>query len=320
MNTIGIDIGATKTVIATLKKEGEPYAFRKVPSAAFLTSKGNAVDSIYAFLTDYLNEEAIDKDTVQGIGIGVPAVLDSNTQEIVSCPNLPGLDRLPLGTLLSPKLNLPVLVENDVNLIALGEHAFGRGKGIDDLACIFVGSGLGCGLILRGELYTGADGAAAEFGHTIFDPEGKICGCGAQGCIEMYCSGRSLTLAAPEILGELENTGTNSDADYGRWSLAKKVIDAAHTGNIKARDALNTSFYHLGLCITNLVNILNPRLIILGGGIVSGWPDGLQIVRDTVKTRARTVARDRLEIDFSILGDKAGLYGAARLVELASNK
>ncbi len=258
--------------------------------------------------------------TIQGIGIGVPAVLDSNTQEIVSCPNLPGLDRLPLGTLLSPKINLPVLVENDVNLIALGEHSFGRGKGIDNLACIYVGSGLGCGLILRGQLYTGADGAAAEFGHTIFDPEGKICGCGAQGCIEMYCSGRSLTLAAGEILGEIETGGENSDADFGRWSLAKKVIEAAHAGNSKAKDVLNKSFYHLGLSITNLVNILNPRLIILGGGIVSGWPDGLQIVRDTVKARARTVARDRLIIDFSLLGDKAGLYGATRLVELELDK
>ncbi|MDO9545889.1 MAG: ROK family protein [Pelolinea sp.] len=320
MKTIGIDIGATKTVIASLDNGGEPYAFRKVPSAALLTSKGNAVDSIYAFLMDYLNVEAIDKDTLKGIGIGVPAVLDSNTQEIVSCPNLPGLDRLALGTLLSPKINLPVLVENDVNLIALGEHSFGRGKGIDNLACIFVGSGLGCGLILRGELYTGADGAAAEFGHTIFDPEGKICGCGAQGCIEMYCSGRSLTLAAPEILGETETAGKNLGAEFGRWSLARKVIEAAHAGNSKAIDAMNTSFYHLGLAITNLVNILNPRLIILGGGIVSGWPNGLQVVRETVNTRARTVVRDRLEIDISMLGDKAGLYGAARLVELTTDK
>ena len=320
MIKIGIDIGATKTVIATLDEEENLHTFRKVPSAKMLSVKGNSVDSIQSFIEEYISEEAINRSAILGIGIGVPAVLDSHTQEIVSCPNLPGLDRLPLSTLLSPKIDIPVLVENDVNLIALGEHSFGRGKGIDDLACIYVGSGLGCGLILRGQLYTGADGAAAEFGHTIFDPEGKICGCGAQGCIEMYCSGRSLTLAAAEILGSVETGGGNSDSDYSRWSLAEKVIKAAQAGNSKAKDALNTSFYHLGLSITNLVNILNPSLIILGGGIVSGWPGGLQIVCDTVKKRARTVARDRLVIDFPLLGVKAGLYGAARLVELELGK
>jgi glucokinase len=320
MIKIGIDIGATKTVIAILDEEGNLHTFRKLPSAKLLSVKENAVDSIQSFIDEYISEEAINRSAILGIGIGVPAVLDSHTQEIVSCPNLPGLDRLPLSTLLSPKIGYPVFVENDVNLIALGEHSFGRGRGIDDLACIFVGSGLGCGLILRGELYTGADGAAAEFGHIIFRPEGKICGCGGQGCIEMYCAGRGLTLAASEILDPSVIEAEKSSVGHSKWSLARKVIEEAHAGNTKARDAMNKAFYDLGLATATLVNILNPRLIILGGGIVTGWPDGLQIVRDTVRARARAVARDRLEVDFSELGDKAGLYGAGRLVELELDK
>jgi glucokinase len=316
MIRIGIDIGATKTVIATLDEEGKLRTFRKVPSAKMLGEKGNAVDSLQLFLDEYFEMAGYGREIIRGIGIGVPAVLDNYTQEIVSCPNLPGLDRLPLGTLLSPKIELPVFVENDVNLIALGEHSFGRGQGTDDLACVYVGSGLGCGLILRSQLYTGADGAAAELGHAIYDPNGRLCSCGARGCYEMYCSGKALTLDAPDILGEAEMKGKPSDESYGSWALAEKVIEAAKAGNPKAQHALTKSFLILGLAITNLVNILNPRLVILGGGIVAGWPEGLRTVRETVNATARSVVRDRLVIDSPMLGEKAGLYGAARLVEI----
>lgn len=320
MIRIGIDIGATKTVIASFDKGENLNLLRKVPSAKMLSEKGNAVDSLQLFIDDYINQAGYDRNVIQGIGIGVPAVFDGITQEIVSCPNLPGLDRLPLGKLLSPKIKIPVLVENDVNLIAIGEYSYGRGKGIDDLACIYVGSGLGCGLILRGQLYTGADGAAGEFGHTIYDPNGRLCGCGARGCLEIYCSGRALTLEAAEIFSDFETGKNANDELYGPWTQAEKVIKAAQAGNIKATNALTKSFSILGLAITNLVNILNPRLIILGGGIITGWPEGLTIVRKIVNTRARAVVRDRLILDFPMLGDKAGLYGASRLVELKFGK
>jgi len=322
MIRIGIDIGATKTVIASLDDNGNLQAFHKVPSAQMLKVKDSAENSLHFFIEEYMRHESIDRESVLGVGIGVPAVLDSHTNEIVSCPNLPGFDHLQLGRLLSPKLSLPVIVENDVNLIALGEHAYGRGRGVDDLACIFVGSGLGCGLILRGQLYTGADGAAAEFGHTIYDPEGRICGCGAQGCIEIYCSGRALSMDAEELgLAQKTHSDQSSEREnYGQWSLAEKLIRAAAAGEEKPIQALNTAFYRLGLATTNLVNILNPRLIILGGGIISGWPQGLNIVRDTVRQRARAVVRDRVEFDYPALGDQAGLYGAGRLVELTTAK
>jgi len=316
MITIGIDIGATKTAIATLEADGALRAFRKVPSAKMLSEKGNAVDSLRLFIDDYVSMAGYERESIRGIGIGVPAVLDSYTQEIVSCPNLPGLDRLPLEAMLSPKIDLPVFVENDVNLIALGEHSFGRGRGINDLACVYVGSGLGCGLILNGQLYPGADGAAAELGHAIYEPNGRLCSCGARGCYEMYCSGKALTFDAPGILGDSEMKAMLSDESYGPWALAEKVIEAAKAGNPNANGALTKSFFILGLAITNLVNILNPRLVILGGGIVGGWPEGLRTVRETVNTTARSVARDRLIIDTPQLGETAGLYGAARLVEI----
>lgn len=314
MIRIGIDIGATKTVIASMDGSGEMHTFCKVPSAKMLRKKGNAVDSLEFFLNEYIQQAGYKKELIQGIGIGVPAVLDKNTQEIVNCPNLPELDHFELSALLTPKLEIPVSVENDVNLIALGEHSFGRGRGIDDLACVYVGTGIGCGLILQGQLYTGADGAAAEFGHMIYEPDGQLCGCGARGCFEAYCSGRAFSKIASDVLGKSEMEELSSNKDYAPWTPAEKVILAAKAGNLLAKDALAKSFSILGIAITNLANLLNPRLIILGGGIITGWPEGLQIVRETVNNRARSVVRNRLVIDFPNLGEKAGLYGATQLV------
>lgn len=316
MIRIGMDIGGTKIAIAALDDAGKLFAFQKVPSAKVLSIKDNPVDSLQTFLDGYILEAGITRSQIKGIGIGVPSVLDSNTQEIVSTPNIPGFDRLPLGIQLSPKLNIPVFVENDVNLIALGEHSFGRGQGIADLACVYVGTGLGCGLILNNQLYTGADGAAAEFGHTIYDPNGRLCGCGAHGCYEMYCSGAAFTYDANEIFTTEELNDLHAGETIGRFSLAEKFIIAARAGHPKAKEIVDQSFYILGLAITNLVNLLNPRLIILGGGILSGWPEGVEITKQTVYAKARSVSRDRLIIDHPKLKDEAGLYGAARLVDL----
>jgi glucokinase len=316
MIRIGMDIGGTKIVIAALDETGKLVSFRKVPSTKTLAFKDNVIDSLHFFLDEYFEQEGFDRKLIKGIGIGVPSVLDSNTQEIVSTPNLPGFNRLPLGKLLSPKIGIPVFVENDVNLIALGEHSFGRGLGIADLACIYVGTGLGCGLILNNQLYTGADGAAAEFGHTIYTPNGRLCGCGGRGCYEMYCSGVAYTYAAQEIFSPAELNELQSGDTFGPFALAEKVIQAARAGHPQARETIEGSFSILGLAITNLVNLLNPRLIILGGGILSGWPEGLDIVQKTVYAQARSVSRDRLVFAAPMLHEEAGLYGAARLVDI----
>ncbi len=315
MIRIGMDIGGTKIAIAALDDSGSLLAYQKVPSASIFSLRDNAVDALQVFLQEYVNESGFEWQQIKGIGIGVPSVLDSHTQEIVSTPNIPGFDRLPLGLLLSPKLGVPVFVENDVNLIAMGEHQYGRGKGYTEIACVYVGTGLGCGLILNNQLYTGADGAAAEFGHTIYDPFGRLCGCGAHGCYEMYISGVAFTYDAKEVFSAKEIEKFNAESSYGTYSLAQKLIEAARSGHPEARKRVENAFFILGLAVTNLVNTLNPALVILGGGILSGWPEGIETVKGTVFERARTVSKAHLEIDYPVLYDKAGLYGAASLVD-----
>lgn len=312
MYRLGLDIGGTKTAIAIVDEQENLRHRAKLPSTQALQAVATPVGSLAASIRDFCWQNGVELTAVEGVGIGVPAVMDRLSQTIPSCPNLPILDGVPLGPNLTEELDVPVFVENDVNLIALGEHVKGRGIGISDLACVYVGSGIGCALILEGRLYPGADGAAGEFGHTVIEPEGRQCTCGGQGCLEMYCSGKALALQAASILRQDEG---ENDPVAVSWAEAELVIGAAKAGQPVALEAVRTAFHYLGLGITNLANILNPRLVILGGGIVTGWPAGIDIVRETVQTRTRMVVRDRLVIDRPVLGEKAGLLGAAILVK-----
>ena len=316
MITIGVDIGGTKIAAGFLDEEGKLKGFTKVNTAEVFASAEDAADALQLFLLDYIQDFGLDPASIKGVGIGVPSVLDSHTQEVVSTPYIPTLNHYPLSLLLAPKLGVPVFVENDVNLIAIGEHLYGRGKGLTNMACVFVGTGLGCGLIINNQLYTGADGAAAEFGHMIYDHEGRICGCGATDCFETYCSGFAFTYEAKRIFSPSEIDQFYARDNKGEYSLAEYLITEARNGHEQAKAAIEKSFNILGIAITDLVNLLNPQLVILGGGILAGWPEALEIVKNVVYTRARTVTRNRLVIDTPILQDKAGLYGAASLVNL----
>lgn len=317
MITIGMDIGGTKIAVGFLDEAGKLQGFQKANTAKVFAQKGDAAEALQAFLEDYFSAIGISRDQVQGIGIGVPSVLDSHTQEVISTPYIPKLNNYPLSLLLAPRLGIPVIVENDVNLIAVGEHLHGRGKGLTDVACVFVGTGLGCGLILNNRLYTGADGAAAEFGHLIYDHQGRKCGCGATGCFEAYCSGVGLTHDAKQIFSPAEIDEFYAKGKKGEYALAELLIKSARMGHSRAQEAIKEAFFILGLAVTDLVNLINPQLVILGGGIVNGWPEALDIVREVVQEKARSVTKKRVVMDYPILKDKAGLYGAASLVNLS---
>lgn len=312
MLNIGIDIGGTKTVIGLVGEHGRILAHSKILSAAALATAGNPAEALANAIRSFVAQHGVTLAQVRGIGIGIPGVIDRATDSIANCPNLGVINGYPLGAALTAQLGLPAFIENDVNLIALGEHLHGRGRGVDNLAAIYVGSGLGCGLIVNHRLYVGSDGAAGEFGHIVIEPDGLVCTCGGIGCLEMYCSGKALAVQAPRLLGR-DSDGGNAQADD--WSAARLVLDAARAGHPQARAAVDAAFQALGIGLTTLVNVLNPRLILLGGGIVTAWPEGVDTVREIVRRRARTIIRERLEFATGTLGEDAGLIGAAMLVD-----
>jgi glucokinase len=311
---VGVDIGGTKIAIAVLDDRGAIRHRTRLTSALTLGRSDLVVDALTVAIRGCCAEAGVDVATIAGIGVGFPGVMDPTSRIIASCPNLPALDGLPLEQELAGAMGVPVFLETDVKLSTLGELRQGRAKGFSDLACVFVGSGIGCGLVFSGRLYRGADGASGELGHTIVEPRGLRCTCGRRGCLEMYCSGKALARKARTILPR--PTTAHCDVEsQGPWGGAELLIEAARAGCPDAVWALQHSFTYLGLALANLANLVNPRLILLGGGIVAGWPDGIEVVRATVHERARTIIRDRLTIACSSLGDDAGLIGASVLLD-----
>jgi glucokinase len=253
-----------------------------------------------------------------GVGVGIPGIVERDQGTVISCPNLEMLDGVALGPEMAAALGLPVFVNNDANLNTLGECTAGAGHGVEQMAGVFVSAGIGCGLILDGVLYEGGDGAAGEIGHTVIVPDGLACSCGSHGCLEMYCSGKALSLAAASLFGSERVTDQAYSA--ARYSGAQLLIEQANAGQPAALEAVTRAFTLLGYGLSNLVNIINPRLIVLGGTILFAWSQGLETVRQVVAQTALPAARRNLRIEMSALQNYAGVLGGAALVSLRLGK
>lgn len=305
------DVGATATMLALMEGSGPSVVAYERPNTEtiFVPGKPPATSFVEA-ARRFLEQRRVEPAELSGISIGVPGVVDRLRGVVLSCPNLRALDGVALGPEVAAQLGLPVYVANNTNLIALGEHTAGLGQGVEDMAVVWVGSGVGCGLILNGQLYEGADGAAAEFGHTIIVPDGLACSCGSHGCLEMYCSAKALNQAAEGIFGpEVPRTALT------RYPGAHLLIEQASAGHVKATMALFQAFHYLGLALVNLVNLLNPRLIVLGGGVVFAWPEGVEVARKVVLREALPQARRGLRLEISQLQSHAGVIGGAALID-----
>lgn len=309
---LAVDVGATRTMVALVEADGPHIVGHDRPDTELIFRPDLAPwESLAVALQRFLAERQADLDQVMGVGIGVPGLVQQERGHIFVCPNLRQLDGCDLAPQLAGLLQVPVYLDNNTNLIALGEHTAGVGQGIDDLAVVFVGSGIGSGLILNGSLYRGADGLAAELGHVMVVRNGLECTCGRRGCLEMYCSGKALSLAAEEMFEprELFELGT-------RFAGARLVIEQALLGRERARQVLVQSFTYLGHALANLVMMLSPRMIVLGGGIAKGWPEGINVASAVIEREAIVeVPRDLLVVR-SKLEDFAGVLGGAALVSL----
>jgi glucokinase len=305
-----VDIGATRTMLALIDSvRPEVVAHDRPETDTIFTGWRSPGLALAGAVQRFLEERRVMPFEIQGVGVGVPGIVDRPSGTVLECPNLRVLDNSPLAPEASSELGIPVYIDNNTNLIALGEHTAGIGRGVDDMVVVFVGSGVGSGLILRGALYEGADGGAAEIGHTVVVPNGLACTCGGHGCLEMYCSGKALTMVANRIFkpGELYAIGS-------RFAGARLVIEQASVGHEAARQAMREAFTYLGIGLVNVVNTLNPRLVVLGGGIVSAWPEGVQIATEAVMTQAMPLMRRNLRIEMSQLQNYAGVLGGVALV------
>jgi len=252
---------------------------------------------------------------VTGIGIGAAGAHDSQIGVITCSPNLPGWHNIPLRDIIQREFGLPTYLQNDCTLAALGEHRFGAGVGVDNLVYVGLGTGIGGGIIADGQVYTGTSGAAGEIGHMIIDVNGSPCKCGSYGCWENFASGRAV---AQEAVRQMEAGVPTAVRRYAGGDVnrvtAQTVFQAAQDGDYIAHEIISRTAYYVGIGLVNLVNIFNPELILIGGGLSNMGSLLLDPAIEVVRERAFGISAKAVRIELVQLGDDAGALGAVALV------
>jgi len=312
-----VDLGGTNARAAVVDADtGELVSAHKEP---LKDRSPQAVVRVIARAVDDASRAAgVDVAAAGSVGVGVAGQCLGRTGVVLNAPNL-GWRDVPFGALLAGAIGVPVRIANDLSVAAWGERCFGAGKGIDDVALVFVGSGVGSGLILGGRLHSGATGVAAEFGHIKVRPprpttRPRLCGCGETGCLEAYTSGMNVAARVREELAAGARSAVRDLAggDLARVS-ASLVDEAARAGDPYARELWEEVGELLGTAIANLVTLLNPARLILGGGVLLGAAELAGIVRHRLDGSVSRSAARALTVERAWLGDDAGVVGAALL-------
>jgi len=301
----GIDLGGTNIKACLLTREGEIVAERIVGC-----EKEGRVDHVLDRISDLINKLCSSAGCrVSCVGIGVAGLVDAEKAVLLEAPNLPGWRDVEVGCELKRRLNLPIKMDNDANVAALGEYMFGSGSGVKNMMMVTLGTGVGGGLILEGKIYRGSSGSAGEFGHMTIDPNGPICSCGRRGCIEAYIGTRGILRRTKECLSK----GSSSLLSGIREEemTPKHISEAAEKGDEVAIEILRKTGYYLGVGIGNVSNLLNLEMAVIGGGVSNAGELILGPAREKTMDVALEIPGRVIEIKSAQLGEKAGMVGAA---------
>jgi len=305
---IGVDLGGTAIKAGICDDEGTFYKTLEIPTGVGSGSCEKIMENIKKCikeLIDFANRKKID-----AIGIGVPGIAFDNGK-ITIFSNIRVFDNYPMGEDLENEFKISVFVDNDANNAARGEYKFGSGKGKKDFVLITLGTGIGGGVFINSDIYSGANGCAGEIGHMIIVPDGRECGCGNFGCWEVYGSANAMVKRAKCIIGRKLKTSLKR---YYPDKLNGKIItNEAKTGDPIALQIFNETAYYIGLGTANIINIFNPQLCIFGGGLSQAGKFLLDKIKFHTMLNAAPAARNAVELVTAELGNKAGIFGAAAL-------
>jgi glucokinase len=300
---IGVDLGGTKLAAALVSLDGR--LTHQVTRPTRTHDADALVDQVCEVVTELL---AVASAPVRAVGIGAAGLVDRDRSTVRFAPNLP-LNGVPLGGLVAMRTGLDVAVENDANAAAWAEYRFGAGRGLESLAVVTVGTGIGAGIVLDGRLFRGRHGLAAEVGHVVLDPAGPPCPCGGAGCLESFASGRALSAAARRLAGE-----------GGAEIQGSALATAALAGDQVAIEAFRQIGTSLGLGLAGLAAVLDVDAFVLGGGVAAAG--------ELLRAPAELALHDRLvggahrprpDVRLAALGNEAGIVGAADLARVEIN-
>ena len=298
---VGVDVGGTNIKLGVVGPSGQVIVRNSFATKPFASSRIKLIAALAYEIEASIITAGLNKKQIAGVGIGLPGLVDYEKGIVRFLPNISGWRSVHLKSILQKKVKLPVFVDNDVKIITLAESKFGAGRGVRNLVCLTLGTGVGAALILNGQLYRGQDNAAGELGHMPLNEDGPPCNCGGFGCFETYVGNRALLALASRVMGKANITLEET------FALAKK-------GNKKALLFWKTAAGHIGNGLVGIVNLLNPRLIIIGGGISHNEKFLFKIITETIRRRAMSLQGSAFKIKRAKFKDDAGIIGAYVLV------
>ncbi len=316
--TIGIDIGATKIEVAGVDDRGN--VLRHVRGETTAGMGAREIETRIAAMVEKIAGGVGSRP--HAAGVGMAGQIDPHTGAVIFSPNL-AWHNVPLQEMLSRALGIPVAVTNDVRAAAWGEWQFGAGRGCSDLVCVFVGTGIGGGIVSRGQMLTGCSNTAGEIGHLVIDLNGPVCTCRNHGCLEAMAGGWALARDAQEAV--LRDPGAGAGLlRFAQGTIsaitAQTVSGAAHSGDALALGLVRKTAEALIAGAVSLVHAFNPCILILGGGVIEGMPELVSMVDTGIRSRALGSALANLAVVRSQLHGHAGVVGAAAYAAAAARR
>ncbi len=308
---LAIDLGGTKIIAAIISNKGQVVAKEYYLT---LADEGpqSVINRILSAVDSLLNSKGIGSSQLDSISIAAAGAIDFEKGLVTSSPNLPGWHNIPLRDIIKEKYGINTFLINDANAAALGEHHFGAGRGVNNLIYLTVSTGIGGGIIINGKLYSGLYGSAGEIGHMTIDVNGPRCSCGNIGCLEVLASGTAVAREAIKRISQGESSSLTEIMEGKIEDItAEKVSVAAQGGDSLALEVISKAATYLGVGMVNLVNIFNPEMIIVGGGMAKMGNLLLNPARQVVRERAFQLSAQAVRIVPAQLGDDAGALGAA---------
>lgn len=312
---IGVDLGGTAIKVGVVPFDGgKVLGMRSLPTESQRGPKfvvDRMVGMIREAMRDARREGELDEEVFKGIGIGSPGPLDRATGTVLDTPNL-GWRNFPLRDLISNQMGLDATLDNDANAATLGEWWQGAAKGVETVIGVTLGTGIGGGIVIGGRVYHGASDVAGEIGHMTIDSTGRKCNCGNYGCLEAYASGPAIAARAIEglIAGSTSLLPDMVGGELDRIT-AETVSEAIVAGDAYSADVMRETASFLGTGLANLINVLNPHMIVISGGVTRAGDHLFQPLRAEVRKRAFREASEACRIVRSELGGMAGVIGAA---------
>ena len=308
---LAVDIGGTKIIAAVFSTDGQLLAKEVYPTLAG-AGVSAVIERIFTAIDRLLSQNITEISQLDCIGIAVAGAIDSNRGLVTASPNLPGWLDVPLRYIVQDRYQVDAFLVNDASAAALGEHRFGVGRGVSNLILLTLGTGIGGGIVINGEMYCGACGSAGEIGHMVIDVNGPECACGNRGCLEALSSGTAVARDAIRRITQGEKSSLVEMAEGEIESItAETVGTAARNGDSLALDVLSQAANYLGVGMVNLVNIFNPEMIVIGGGMAKLGSLFIDPAKQVVAERAFPISAQAVRIVTAQLGNEAGVYGAA---------